>query len=399
MAFCCCKGVKYIFATILRIVTRTKFHSKQPKVIFLGLFSFFCICIAVVMFYHLFFHVRLFGLENIASEPTYKPLSIIIVANNEFENLELLVPALLSQDYPEYEVILVDDRSEDETYENYLALSKTEPNLKFIRIDQTPETSSAKKFALTLAIKAAKYEHLLFTDADCLPTSSNWVKQMSGRFVQGKEIVLGVSPYETKRGFLNKIIQFETGFTAMQYLSFCLAGVPYMAVGRNWAFCKHLFLDSKGYHPYNKVIGGDDDLFFQKVATNKNTAVCIQKYSFMLSKPKSTFSEWVLQKKRHYAVGKYYNFRTKFLLGLFHFALVCSYVLGVVMLFSEEYRLYSLALFAARLLLFWIFSAKLFEKLSCKVDWYLIPWIECLFSFITVVLGISALRSRKVKWR
>ncbi|HAR20415.1 MAG TPA: hypothetical protein DCR46_07115 [Cytophagales bacterium] len=351
------------------------------------------------MFYHFFFHIRLCGLKNETTEHQYKPLSIIVVANNEFENLQLLLPALLSQEYPEYEVILVDDRSDDETYETYLSLSKSESNLKFIRIDQTPETSSAKKFALTLAIKAAKYEHLLFTDADCLPMSSNWAKEMSSCFVQGKEIVLGVSPYELKSGFLNKIIQFETGFTAVQYLSFCLAGVPYMAVGRNWAFSKHLFLDSKGYHPHNKVIGGDDDLFLQKITNNKNTAVSIVKDSFMFSKPKDTFREWVLQKKRHYAVGKYYNFRIKILLGLFHFAQVSIYVLFFVLLFSEEYRLYSFALFATRLLVFCIISAKLFEKLSCRVEWYLMPLIECFYSFITIAVGISALRSRKVKWR
>jgi len=136
-----------------------------------------------------------------ATTPSYKPVSIIVVANNEFENLQFLIPTLLSQQQADFEVVLVDDRSDDETYETYLAQSKIDSKLKFLRIDETPETSSAKKFALTLAIKAAKNENLLFIDADCIPMSTNWVMEMSACFGDKKEIVLGISPYEANNTF------------------------------------------------------------------------------------------------------------------------------------------------------------------------------------------------------
>lgn len=368
------------------------------KVDYFALFVVFCACIAILLFYHLYFHIRLLFVKEKEFEARATPVSIIVVANNEFDNLQSLIPKLLDQDHPQFEVILVDDRSYDETYETYLAISKSNSKLKFLRVDETPETSSAKKFSLTLAIKAAQYENLLFIDADCDPTEQ-WAYQMSKRFNDKTEIVIGASPYSSKTSFLNYLIQFETGMTALNYLSFALAKVPYMSVGRNWGFKKHLFLNNKGHHPFNKLKGGDDDLFLQKVITKHNYAICVHPDSLVESIPKTSFSDWYEQKQRHYSVSKFYNFRSKFLLGNYLTIHVLSYILFTVLLFSQEFRLYSSAIFLFRLLLFWIVSAKAFNKLASKVEWYLIPWFEFLNSVLAITFGLISLRARKIKWR
>ena len=362
-------------------------------------FVLFCLCIAILIFYHLFFHLKVLLFKDKARSGLKKPVSVIIIANNEYDNLQRLIPYLLKQEYNEFEVVLVDDRSYDETYEFYLSYSKQDPKLKFLHIDQTPETASAKKFAITLAIKAAKYDHLLFIDADCMPASEYWIFEMATHFAEKKEVLLGISPYRAEKTFLNKMIQFETGFTAANYLSFALAKIPYMGVGRNLGYAKHLFLDQKGFHPFYNVKGGDDDLFIQKIATSKNTSICISAESLTFSKPKTNFTDWYEQKKRHYSVSKYYTKRSSFLLGLFHTAHLFSYVLFIYLLFSQEFRLYSSVIFFVRLLLFWIIASMLFKKLAAKVEWYLVPGLELTYCLSVISFGLIGLKAKKIKWK
>ncbi len=363
------------------------------------LFVLFCLCIAVLLFYHAYFHLRLFRYAPMVFQKHHVSVSVIVVANNEFENLQRLVPSILAQEYPDFELILVDDRSYDGTYEYFKAFSSTEPRLKFLRVDEVLEAFNTKKFALTLGIKAAKNEYVLFTDADCMVNSPKWISYMVSSFYAPKKIMLGVSPYLPAKTFLNQIIQFETGMTAMNYLSYALAGVPYMGVGRNMAYQKRLFLESKGFHPYNNVNGGDDDLFMQKVMTGENVAICLEKDTFVYSTPKTTWLEWFEQKKRHYSVSKFYTKKSKILLGLFHSSYLLSYILFFILLFSQEFRLYSFAIFLVRLILFWVLGAKLLNRLASRAEWYLFPFLEIMHSITVVLLGLLGLKAKRIKWK
>jgi len=222
---------------------------------------------------------------------------------------------------------------------------------------------------------------------------------MASHFIDKTEIVLGVSPYKKEKTFLNQMIQFETGITAMHYLSFALVRIPYMGVGRNLAYAKHLFLHTKGFHPHYNVKGGDDDLFIQKIANQQNTTICITPESFTYSLPKTTFAEWIEQKKRHYAVSKYYNVRSSSLLGLFHLAHLFSYILFLSLLFSQEFRLYSSVIFLFRITAFWVVAGNVFKKLAAKVEWYLIPWFEFTYCLSVITFGLLGLKAKKIKWK
>ena len=184
-----------------------------------------------------------------------------------------------------------------------------------------------------MGIKEALYEIVLLTDADCVPASEFWMQKMQDGYRNGIEVVLGYSPYKKSPGFLNKIIRFDTFHTALQYLSYALAGLPYMGVGRNLSYKKDVFLRNKGFSAINHVAGGDDDLFINKVATKDNTAVVIDPDTFMLSEPKKTFAEWFRQKSRHYTTAKYYKPRHKLLLGLYSATHFLFYPLFIASLF------------------------------------------------------------------
>ena len=260
--------------------------------------------------------------EPIAETPG---VSVILCAHNEAYNLSNYLQALLTQDYPEYEVIVVDDGSEDDTrtvVERYMV---ADPRLHMTFVPYGARVGSTKKLALTLAAKAAKYDYLLLTDADCVPESNQWIRQMMAGFgstdrstdrVQNTEIVLGFSPYFETKGHVNRLIRFDTLFNGLHYLGAALCGHPYMGVGRNLAYKKSLFFESGGFTHMMTSRAGDDDLFVNHLATKKNTAVVVSKDSYVWSVPKTTIKEWWQQKRRHVSVSPAYRAGTKFRLTL-----------------------------------------------------------------------------------
>src|SRR5690606_4083744 len=187
------------------------------------------------LYFLLFIYSRLTFYKKPQAKETVDspPLSVIICARNEEQNLRENLPKILGQDYRQFEVILVNDFSEDETKWLLKELCTQYSRLKVVEIAEHVRLKHGKKFAVTLGIKAAQYEHLIFTDADCVPQSDRWLQHMARAFDGGEEIILVYSPYTRKPGFLNALIRFETFHTAMSYLSYALKGNAYMGVGRN----------------------------------------------------------------------------------------------------------------------------------------------------------------------
>jgi glycosyltransferase involved in cell wall biosynthesis len=264
----------------------------------------------------------------------WPPISIVIAARNEEINLQENLPAILEQEYPEFEVIIINDQSEDETKYVLEDFERKYPRLRVVTISDNVNDFAGKKLALTLGIKAAKYDRILLTDADCKPASRTWLSYMAAGYgVPGTEVVLGFSPYERKPSLLNSFIQFDTFYTALQYFSMAIGGSPYMGVGRNLSYDKGLFFKNKGFAPYLKIASGDDDLFINQVANKSNTNVQLHPDSFMYSQPKPTWGLWLRQKLRHMRTGKYYKTGHKRALALIWIANVLFYatlVLGFI---------------------------------------------------------------------
>lgn len=340
-------------------------------------------------------------------------ITVVVCAHNELANLTELLPLLNAQQYPEFEVLVMDDRSTDgtDTYlENEVAGLE---HVRFIHIDGEHEHVTPKKYALTIALKKARYPTVLLTDADCRPASDGWLAGMvAGLTNPAKSLVLGFSPYERRAGLLNLLIRSETLFTAVQYFSLALAGRPYMGVGRNLAYRTKLFFDNKGFYTHKNVLGGDDDLFVNEVATSRNTAVCLDPDTFTWSQPKETWAAWRTQKRRHLNVGQYYRPGHKRRLGLLVGSHVLTWVLalvaGVVLLVKEllqqpftpdEWLLLLIAagLFACRWLLFWGIVGRISYRLAHTVHWGIMPVVDTMLAIYYGFAGLRTLFRRKKK--
>ena len=246
-------------------------------------------------------------------------VSVVICAHNESDNLSHYIQAILSQDYPKYEVIVVDDGSEDDTRAVLESYMIHDSRLRMTFVPYGARVGSTKKLALTLAAKAAQYDLLLLTDADCVPESKHWISEMVKGFGHGqtaKDIVLGFGAYFYEPGHVNRLVRYDTLFNGLHYLGAALCGHPYMGVGRNLAYRKALFFESGGFTRLMTNRAGDDDLFVNHVATRSNTAVVISRDSLTWSPAKKTLEEWFQQKRRHLSVSPAYRPETRFRLGL-----------------------------------------------------------------------------------
>ena len=295
------------------------------------------------------------------------PVSIIICAKNEEDNLKRFLPKLLEQDYPDFEIIVVNDCSTDETEMLLSELSSRYEQLRFTTIPSNEKFLHGKKLAVTIGIKAAKHDVVLLTDADCYPSSDQWLQLMASHFTGKNQIVLGYGKYERKSGFLNSMIRYETVFTAMQYLSFAIKGSPYMGVGRNLAYEKELFFKNKGFAKHYHIASGDDDLFVNETATKENTAVEFSPESHTLSIPETKFRSWIKQKKRHLSAGKHYTPSSKIRIAGELISRLLLYATFITICFLSSWYLVAAAimaiLFVIKLIVFKLNMRRLDEKL------------------------------------
>lgn len=300
------------------------------------------------------------------------------------------MPGILVQDYATtHEVVLVNDNSSDESKYVIDEFKRSFKNLNLIDLTQEAKMITGKKFPLSMGIKSAKYEIVLLTDADCVPASEHWISNMQNAYQDETEIVLGYGAYHKRKGVLNKLIRFETFHTAIQYLSYALAGMPYMGVGRNLSYKKNLFFKNKGFSSINQIPSGDDDLFINQVANRTNTAIEIDQDTFTLSESKTSWNEWMAQKYRHYATGKYYQPIHKFLLGLYASTLFLLYPLLILSVLFYNWKL-ALIVFSFRLMVQGWTYYKLMKKLneSDLFFWFLLLDIWTFFYYIFTIPAI-----------
>jgi glycosyltransferase involved in cell wall biosynthesis len=270
------------------------------------LFVIFILAASVQLFYYLYFYLELYRHKPHPASET-PAVSVIICARNEAENLEKFLPSVLEQKYPDYEVIVVNDCSEDNSYDILGTFLEKYPHLKISTITKDPKFTHNKRFAQFIGIKAAKNDVLLFTDADCYPVSERWIEGMASHFDDNTSFVLGYGGYLRGKGILGRYIAYDTMTIALQYLSMALKGIPYMGVGRNLAYRRSLFFENKGFGNHNHLISGDDDLFVNSHA--------LAQAAHTRSVPSASAGEWMNQKKRHFTTAVYYKTRDKIILA------------------------------------------------------------------------------------
>ncbi|HEY1047576.1 MAG TPA: glycosyltransferase [Bacteroidia bacterium] len=374
----------------------------QPEPISIILLSALLALVLLQVIYYFGLYSKFLKVINTEiNRQNWQGVSVIVCARSEYDNLQNLVPALLAQDYPNFEVIIVDDASWDGTTGYLEELEKNEPKIKAVFVtDEMKKYYQGKKLALSLGIKAASNELILLTDADCIPASNDWISHMVEPYHSNPniEIVLGYSPVIKESSFTNICSRIDNVYTGANYFSFALNKDPYMGVGRNLSYKKSLFFKVKGFASHLHIAPGDDDLFVRDAATQENTAISMHPDSFVNTSSKKTFAEWFKQKKRHNFVGKYYKSNHKAKLSfiiLTHGLLWATFIANMFFFASMGW---ALAIICIYLLIKWPMMYQVFKKLKQSGLSIWVPVFDLLYVFYNFTFGFVTLFSRQKKW-
>lgn len=360
------------------------------------------ILVAVVVIqicYSLSFLSFTFHKSNVKKVQETIPVSVIVCAKNEKENLQTLIPIVLNQKHSNFELVLINDASADDSLELMQQFEKQDKRIKIVNVENNEAFWGNKKYALTLGIKAAKHNHLLFTDADCVPASDDWIQSMSNQFSKKKSIVLGYGAYKKKKNSLvNLLVRYETVLTAIQYFSYAKLGSAYMAVGRNLAYTKDEFYRVKGFINHIQVRSGDDDLFIKDAATNSNTTISIDSSSFTLSEAPKDLSSWFRQKRRHISTASYYKFKHQFFLGLFFISKFIFWLLAPISFFFVELHLI-LPITLSYLIINYLVIGISSKKLKEPQILYIQPFLEIFLVLFQITIFIANSISKPTHWK
>ena len=308
---------------------------------FYNQFSFIVlVCFGITLLIQLFYHWGVFSKvafykkkPNPKEDAALEPVSVVICARDAYEYLTELVPALLSQDYPDFEIVIVNDCSDDETEEYLKDLERKEPRIKPVQLKQHLNFFNGKKFPLSMGIKSAKNDLLILTECNCMPTNNQWLRSVVNCYASKTEIVIGYSPYVQKKSTLNRLMRFDALQQGLLYLSAALKRHPYMGIGRNLSYRKELFYRNKGFISHYTTSVGDDDLFIGQAANKKNTEVLIDAENAIRTTPTGSFRLWMRQKSSRYSTIPKYSLRARFSLSLFYVSQFVFYASFIALLF------------------------------------------------------------------
>lgn len=327
------------------------------------------------------------------------PVSVVVCARDEAENLQKNMPLILSQNYRSFEIIAVNDHSTDKTWDLLLEFQKRNPN--FVAVNATGRTKPGKKAALTLGIEAAQYDTVLLTDADCRPATDQWIELMQAALGGDIEIGLGYGPYLSKKGFLSTLTNFETVYTATQYLSLSLVGLPYMGVGRNLIYRKHLFHQAGGFQEHAHFTSGDDDLFVNQIANARNTRIILQPAAFVYSEPKTTWRGYYYQKSRHFTTGSRYRPVHQLALGALSSSHLMHYAaLAALLCMSSIYTSATISLYLVRMVVVCTVYRSVLDKLRAPQLLLWTPLLDGLYILYYLLFAPALFTgSKHKKWK
>ncbi len=363
-------------------------------------FYLFCAVCFIQFLYVSLIYIRFALYKNKEQKNFSKSISVIICCRNEEENLLNNLQSIVEQDYPNFEVILVNHMSTDNSIDVMRAFQLHYQNVRVVNVQRSSHLRMGKKFPLSIGIKAAKNDILVLTDADCKPSSDQWLKIVASNYAKEEvEMVVGYAPMNKAKGFLNWFSRMEATYIAINYFSYALSYMPYMSVGRNFSYTKELFTQTKGFKSHYSIISGDDDLFLQEAAKKNNVAIEINKSTWCYSDAKETWSDWIRQKQRHFKTSPRYNVIKKLLLGIYNMSWLLTVILFVTLTFNMGYNGVTLLIFGGILLFKWFVFALNFNKMKALNFALLFPLWETAYMLVTSFIFINSSNTRLQKWK
>ena len=331
-----------------------------------------------------------------------EPVSIVVCARDAYERLVELIPVLLSQDYPNFEVVVVNDCSDDETEEYLKDLERRESRIKPVQLRQHLNFFNGKKFPLSMGIKSASYDLMVLTDADCMPTDSQWLRSVASCYGEATEVVVGYCRYRRTGGLLNVLMRFDALQEGLMYLSATLAGKPYMGVGRNLSYRQRLFFENKGFTSHYTMAAGDDDVFVDQVATKRNARAHIDAEHTVECTATGSAATWLRERSQRYSTISMHKSGARAFAAthywsqfLFYACFIALFFLPPAFSFQTEtpYAVYYFPVLAGLFLLRYVTQLFIYRGASRRLGEHgllpgLILW-DFIFAFLTPMLRIS----------
>lgn len=364
-------------------------------------FYLFLLCLFLQIAFWLFVFARLAFAKKAAKTTLPKanfPISVIICGHNEGDNFQTFLPQILNQNYPNFEILVVNDRSTDNSANILDAFEKQYKQLRVIHLTDFERTKVSKKHALAIGIRAAKNEILLMTDADSAPNSVFWIQSMANKLSDNKSIVLGYVMFHQRETWIHKFIRYDKLNVAIQYLSFGLMGLPYMGAGPNLMYRKSLFIQADGFKKHEHIASGDDDLFISEVSNAKNTVVNLAENSFIYCEPKATFKQFYRQKSRHISTSWHYKWQHQLLLGVFAQSHFWLYIFGIISLFNTNFLPFLLIGMIVRWLIMLFIYNKITARLNEKPIFLSLPILDILYVFYYLIFAFPLIKGNGNRW-
>ncbi|PQB07415.1 glycosyl transferase family 2 [Polaribacter filamentus] len=362
------------------------------------IFCVFVACTVLQIIYLVTFFSFLSKSKYGRKNKTEIPISVIIFSKDQGENLLKLLPSILDQEHSMFEIVLINNASSDETNDIIESFSEKHTCIKVVEVENNEAFWASKKYALTLGIKASKYDHLLFTNANCKPVSKNWISEMSRNFTSKKTIVLGYKKYRKENSFINLFVRFENSLTAIKCFGFVQKGSPFMAFEGNLAFNKATFFKVNGFINHMKINAGLEDLFIKDAANKENTTFCLSENSFIETDAPTSFSKWFYDKKEAAYIKKKYKYKHRLLLNLFAFTKTLFYVFAIILFFTYPYKII-LSIVLLYFIVNYILIGYSAKKLKEPQIIFFLPFLEIGLILFQISIFIANLTSKPSHWK
>lgn len=289
--------------------------------VFIGLgilFLFFCIQLYYYTYYYSasIRHNKKVNKAGIEYTNKLPGISVVISAQDDGYYLENILPNILKQDYPKYEVIVVNDGSCDDTVDILNKMQQEHKNLKTSFLPRDAKFKSRRKICIAIAIKSAENDIIVLTSSDCKPKDDQWLKSIGQNYTTGNELVLGASRRENTEGRLGNLSDFDNLFTTMEYTGYALCKKTFRGTINNMAFSRKAYNDVKGYSRHLNLESGEEDLFVQDVAKECEVKIEERPSAILVRDKEITSKVFRMEHEQRMENRKLYPFNIRFNIAL-----------------------------------------------------------------------------------
>ena len=362
-----------------------------------GLLIGFVLTFFIQLFYQLVINIFTLSGKKREKDGAHPSISIIIPSRNYEENLRELIPTLLDQDYPDFEVVVVDDCSSDGT-EWYLAGLKLESHrIKTSRIIQ--ETDFPNALVITIGVRAATKEWLIFLNPLCRVKSKDWLKSFAAGMTPKAEAVFGFVNYVNREGSMQKLIRYENLDSFLLSGSARYFGFPMPVTDMNMAYKREQFLDLKGFAGVLDARFSENELYINKISSKKNTSFLLDRSSIVDFKGETDWHDGTNYKKKQLMLKRKFTSGQNVFLLINSLSRLAFDILMILLLIISPWRLYVAGVYLFKIIHELIWGLVATKRLGEKK---LLPGLliyRSLMPFINFTLSVKQLFTRKKRRR